>query len=338
MEIVNIDWKEVPGGIIPQDISDFYRKIIEKMSDERFSRRFIESEISGANKAALCILDRLNFISTAIAATQYCEYNFAHNLRNDLQAKTEGLRTFYNDFVKFQQNLAYYLDGKWENHFKTQEATITEVRKNSDKVERQLKEIMNGIQAIYEKPSQTRQADLDTPHILMYVDKLERSFKALDTRLTEEIASRQTSESMSVHELKKYIATAHSFLKENTKTINEELYIKLYKDQLALKETLISQIKRQNDYSESLDRIEKKIEQKQEITCKFKETPSVIIKEESSTGRIRNDGLDKTKKVASLTPSIGHQNLMIQRVRDSSSNIRTWWRERNISHPLQWKE
>ena len=116
------------------------------------------------------------------------------------------------------------------------------------------------------------------------------------------------------------------------------MYAKIYRHQAIIKDSLNSQIKRHKDYSESLERIEKKIEQKQVTTYKFKETPFVIIKNESSTRRIRYDGLAKTKGVASLTPSIGHQNLMIQRVRDSSSNIRTWWKERNISHPLQWKE
>ena len=60
----------------------------------------------------------MNFISTSIAAAQDYEYSLAQSLRNDLQAKTEGLKTFYNDFIKFQQNLAYYLDHKWDNHFK----------------------------------------------------------------------------------------------------------------------------------------------------------------------------------------------------------------------------
>ena len=48
----------------------------------------------------ICILERLNFISTSIAAAQDYEYNFAQNLRNDIQTNTEGLKTFYNDFVK----------------------------------------------------------------------------------------------------------------------------------------------------------------------------------------------------------------------------------------------
>ena len=48
--------------------------------------------------------------------------------------------------------------------------------------------------------------------------------------------------------------------------------------------------------------------------------------------------LDKTKGVTSLTLGIGNQNMMIQRIRESSSNIRTWWREGNISYLLQWKK
>ena len=75
--------------------------MIDKMKDDRFTHGFIESEINNANKATICILERLNFISTSVAAAQDYEYSFAQSLRNDLQAKTEGLRTFYNDFVKF---------------------------------------------------------------------------------------------------------------------------------------------------------------------------------------------------------------------------------------------
>ena len=39
------------------------------MNDERFTHRFIESEINNTNKATICTLERLNFISTSIAAT-----------------------------------------------------------------------------------------------------------------------------------------------------------------------------------------------------------------------------------------------------------------------------
>ena len=74
-------------------------------------------------------------------------------MKNDLQAKTEGLKAFYNDFVKFQQNLAYYLDHKWENHYKIKENIIKNLQNNSILVEEWLKDIMNGIQAIYDKPS-----------------------------------------------------------------------------------------------------------------------------------------------------------------------------------------
>ena len=126
-----------------------------------------------------------------------------------------------------------------------------------------------------------------------------------------------------MQEIKRFVASSHDSLVEKTKTLTEELYAKIYRDQAIIKESLSSQIKRQKDYSEPLDIIEKKIEQKQVTTCKFKETPVVTIKSETSTERIRNDGLDITQRVASHTPSIGHQNLMIQRVRDSTYNIRT---------------
>ena len=96
-------------------------------------------------------------------------------MKKDLQAKTEGLKTFYNDFVNFQQNLAYYLDHKWENHYKTQENIIKDLQNNSILVEERLKNIMNGIQAIYDKPIHTNQVDLDTPHILMYVDRIDKN-------------------------------------------------------------------------------------------------------------------------------------------------------------------
>ena len=34
MEIVNSYWKEVPGSIIPQDILNFYQRILDKMKDD----------------------------------------------------------------------------------------------------------------------------------------------------------------------------------------------------------------------------------------------------------------------------------------------------------------
>ena len=53
---------------------------------------------------------------------------------------------------------------------------------------------MNGIQAIYEKSSQTNQADLDTPHILMYVDIIDKGIRILEAKLIEESASRNNLE------------------------------------------------------------------------------------------------------------------------------------------------
>ena len=49
---------------------------------------------------------------------------------------------------------------------------------------------MNGIKIVYEKPSQTNQADLDTPHILIYVDKIDKNVKALEAKLIEENTSK----------------------------------------------------------------------------------------------------------------------------------------------------
>ena len=48
------------------------------------------------------------------------------------------------------------------------------------RVEEQLREIMNGTKIVYEKPSQTNQADLDTLHILMYVDRIKKGVKVLE--------------------------------------------------------------------------------------------------------------------------------------------------------------
>ena len=54
-------------------------------------------------------------------------------------------------------------------------------------VEEQLREIMNKIKTVYEKPSQTNQANLDTPHILMYVNKIDKKVKTLKAKLIEKI-------------------------------------------------------------------------------------------------------------------------------------------------------
>ena len=87
MEIVNSDWRDIPGDFIPQSISDFHKKILEIMADDRFVHKYIESEISNAGKATICILEKLNFISTSIAAAQDYEYGFAQSLKNDLQVR-----------------------------------------------------------------------------------------------------------------------------------------------------------------------------------------------------------------------------------------------------------
>ena len=56
MEIVNSDWRDILGVIIPQNILDFYKKILEIMVDDRFAHKYIESEISNAGKVTICIL------------------------------------------------------------------------------------------------------------------------------------------------------------------------------------------------------------------------------------------------------------------------------------------
>ena len=57
---------------------------------------------------------------------------------------------------------------------------------------------MNGIKTVYKKLGQTNQADLDTPHILMYVDKIDKNVKALEVKLVEENTSRNNLENENV--------------------------------------------------------------------------------------------------------------------------------------------
>ena len=62
---------------------------------------------------------------------------------------------------------------------------------------------MNVIQTIYEKPNQTNQADLNTPHILMYVNRIDKNVKTLEAKLIEENTSKSNLEKENIQEKKK---------------------------------------------------------------------------------------------------------------------------------------
>ena len=89
---------------------------------------------------------------------------------------------------------------------------------------------MKRIQAIYDKPSQTNQADLDIPYILMYVDRIDKNVRTLEVKLVKESASRNNLEKETVQEIKRFVASFHESLVEKTKTLTGELYAKIYRD------------------------------------------------------------------------------------------------------------
>ena len=332
MEIVRSDWIEVPSNLSAQTLKDFYQRVLEKAEDDRFYYQISETEVINAARASKKILERLNLISTSIAASQDYNNSIFQDLHGDLRLKTEGLKTFYTDFIRFQQNLSSYLENMWKHDFAKQDAIIIELRLNIAQAQKQHEEVMKGLNVLYERPSQ---ADIDAPFIRSHLTQIEKVVEAIDARIIEESQQRQDQDK----EIKEYISKIHDSLANHSTKVAEVMYEKSKRDYRFFKEEVLNRINRQKDHSESLDRIEKRLEQKQVVTCKFREIPPLEIKEgKPISRRVINDGLDKTHKIASPVPNIGQHNLMIQRLRDSSSNVRTWWKERNFTNPLQWKE
>lgn len=156
MEIVRSDWNEVPRDLSIQTLSDFYQRILEKINDDRFYYKINENEIANAAKATRLILERLNLISTSIAATQDYNNSFVKDLHLDLKAKTEGLTIFYTDFVKFQQNLANYLNNMESHNLSKMDSIINELRLDMAQVEEKYEEIIRGIKTVYNKHSKEK--------------------------------------------------------------------------------------------------------------------------------------------------------------------------------------
>lgn len=107
---------------------------------------------------------------------------------------TERLTTFYKDTVKFEINLASYLENMWNHNFASQEALVKEFKQNSANTQERLKEIMNGIKTVYKQPVQIRQADLDTHQALMQIGYIEKNIKILETKLLEDNSNRNNLE------------------------------------------------------------------------------------------------------------------------------------------------
>jgi len=80
MEIVRSDWNEVPQNLSIRTLADFYQRILKKINDKRFYYQINENEIANSAKATRLILERLNLISTSIAATQDYNSRFVKNL------------------------------------------------------------------------------------------------------------------------------------------------------------------------------------------------------------------------------------------------------------------